>query len=150
MPMLVTQSQNELEVEKGNSFSYKEEEEKSTGPNDGLTERKEPSITIRKLVQVTMFGTAVKKIKSKLGNVKVKAHLRRKSVALKRNLKAKSVTKNATKTKGKFQKKGGVEISLVKDVVNDPSLGETTKLMAKMKFDDMMELRERVFPNVCA
>ncbi len=115
---------------------------------------------VKKLVQMTLFGTVVKKLASKSIKVKVRSHLRRKSAttSVKKKVKeqVKCVSKNVSKRKQPKKKKMApqqtqncvvIEPQQTQNrvVVNDPGLADTVQLMEQMKFDDMMELRERLF-----
>jgi hypothetical protein len=115
---------------------------------------------VKKLVQMTLFGTVVKKLASKSIKVKVRSHLRRKSAttSVKKKVKeqVKCVSKNVSKRKQPKKKKMAPQQTKNRVVVapqqtqncvvvNDPGLADTVQLMEQMKFDDMMELRERLF-----
>jgi hypothetical protein len=105
----------------------------------------------KKLVQMTLFGTVVKKLALKAVKVKVRSHLRRKSEAAsvkrkeKVQVKVKGVEKKVAQRKKQRKKIMESHKEPNPTVVNDPGLSDTVQLMEQMKFDDMMELRDRLF-----
>ena len=105
----------------------------------------------KKLVQMTLFGTVVKKLASKAIKVKVRSHLRRKSSTtsakrkVKEQVKVKCVEKKVLKRKKQLKKRLESQQCANSTVVNDPGLADMVQLMEQIKFDDMMELRDRLF-----
>ena len=85
MALLVTQTQNEVEMKDNDNMSI------SLGLDENMDDSAETilmlvsqtqheSATRRKMVQLTLFGTLVEKIELKIGKVRVWGYLRKKSV----------------------------------------------------------------------
>jgi hypothetical protein len=87
--------------------------------------------TAKRLVQITLFGD-IADTRSK--KVVVRSHLREKKEMKKTVHKKKTGRKQAKRPK-----------TLATTTINDPNLDETLSLMEQLRFDNTMELRERVF-----
>jgi hypothetical protein len=153
MPILVTQTQNEVDVDDAMVVGMDDAIANSDMSQSDMYQCPNPtvpSLKAKAMVQTTLFDTLVKKVALKVCEVEVRGHHRRKSAStsIKKKQKVTCVQKSIAKSKRKSCKKSRLSKNFSQVIVNDPDLEETVKLMEKMKFDDMMELRERVFVNL--
>jgi hypothetical protein len=91
-------------------------------------------------------GRSEEHLRRKSGNTS--SLQKKKGVKCMLKLKEKCLNRAATKSKRRPTKNSGLPPKEGLVTVKDPGLEETVKLMEQMKFDDMMELRERLFCNL--